>query len=297
MAILGSAAFAAFQNKGDLALAEKLATEALRDGLAPDCPDPASAYAALVMSMTWTGRIEEGRARWREAFREFDRLGSGDYARAFLLQTAAAVGALTGDIHEARASAFQALDLARRVGSPSELANALWTASLTTVRDHLEQAFDLAEEAVSLIRAGASGAVLGHVLPIRAHLRARSGDGAGAVADLREAVLYSRDKGDTVMLVAGLEWGIVVFGALRRWQAVAVLAGAVNPRGPLGAVSTLPRAVRDDRAEFIERAQAELGQDAYGSAVARGEGMHPDTVVTYVIAELDREGAADVPPA
>jgi hypothetical protein len=85
---------------------------------------------------------------------------------------------------------------------------------------------------MGLTRAGASGATLGHVLPIRAQLRARNGDTSGAVHDLREAFTYSHDKGDKVMLMVAFDRSIEVFDAFGLTEAVATLAGVVL-RGPL----------------------------------------------------------------
>ncbi len=291
--VLGSAAFASFQNKGDFALAEALATEALRDGLGEDCTDPASAYASLVMVLTWTGRIDEGRRVLAEAFDALEATDANQYSRAILHQTAAAVLSMTGDVEEARASASDALARARQVGSPSEMAAALWTACLTTIRDRPDEALEFAEEAVSLILAGASGSVFGHVMAMRAELRARSGDAAGAGADLREALTYSRTKGDQVMLAVGLDRGILVFGHLGRPEAVAVLSGAVGPEGALGVLSTLPLAERGDRDALVQQertqsASVDLGPEAFDAAVARGAAMSPDEIVAYVVAEIER---------
>ena len=287
-AVLGAAAFAAFQNRGDVARAEELATEALRDGLTPDCPDPGSAYGALIMALTWTGRAAEGQARFVEARAAFARIGAGDHFDAWILQTAAAVGAMTGDIDTARAHALEALRLAEGVGNPSALTAAQWAASLTMARDQPDRALELADEAIALVRAGASGAVLGHVLAIRAQLRVPGGDPTGAVADLREAVECSRDKGDRVMLVVALDRGLVVFGRLGATDAVAVLSGVVAGGGPLAAISTLPRLERDDRAALIEHARAELGPEASDAASERGAAMSVDDVVDYVLSALDR---------
>jgi hypothetical protein len=140
-------------------------------------------------------------------------------------------GATGPDAKQAGQSADGALALARRIGSPSELAAALWTASLTRVRDEPDEALAFAEESIELTRAGASGSVLGHLLPIRAQLRAANGDAAGAVRDLREAITYSEGTGDKVMLMVAFDRSISVFDALGLAEPAAVLAGVVL-RGP-----------------------------------------------------------------
>jgi hypothetical protein len=136
------------------------------------------------------------------------------------------------------------------------------------------------------MRAGASGAVLGHVLAMRAQLRVQAGDTSGGLADLREAVLFSRDKGDTVMLTVSVDRGLVVLGRLGRWQAVAVLSGVITGEGALAAVSTMSRMEKDDRTLLINQAQAELDPAAFESGVGRGSTMAVDDVVAFVVAEL-----------
>jgi hypothetical protein len=246
----------------------------------------------MVMVRTWTGRPGEGRALCEEALAVLERIGAGDFSRAMLLLTAAASGVMSADIDYARAQAVEALDIARRGAMPSELAAALWAASLTMVRDQPERALELAGEAVSTIRNGASDAVLGHVLAIRAQLRALAGDRSAALADLRESSTVSQAKGDKVMLMAGFDRAIVVLGHLEQSEPVAVLAGACSDNGPLAAVSTLPRMERDDRASYIEAARSRISEAAYRQAVATGASMSADAVARYVTGIIDQLGSA-----
>ena len=285
IAILGAAAFDAFQNRGDVQLAEQLARDALRDGVTPNNPGT-RAYAALIMSQTFTGRLPEARATLREAIQSTELAGVSDYDRAWMLQTSAAANALMGDMENARESADGALVLARRIGNPSELASALWAASLTRVREDPDEALAFADEAIALFRAGASGSAFGHVLPIRAQLLAGNSDASGAVRDLREAITYSQDKGDKVMLMVAFDRGISVFGSLGLAEPTAVLAGVVH-RGPLAVLSILPQAERDDRAILLERERTLIGRSAYERAVARGAAMDDNEAASYALDQLD----------
>ena len=285
IAILGAAAFDAFQNRGDVQLAEQLARDALRDGVTPGDPG-VRAYSALIMSQTFTGRLPEAQATLREAMRSTELAGVSDYDRAGILQTAAAARALTGDIENARENADGALALARRIGHPSALAVALWTASLTRARDNPPEALAFAEQSIALTRAGASGSVLGHVLPIRAQLRARNGDASGAVRDLREAITYSQDKGDKVMLMVAFDRGIAVFESLGLAEPTAVLAG-VALHGPLAVLSVLPQAERDDRAVLLDRVRTLVGRTVYERAVTQGAGMNDNEAAAYALDQLD----------
>ena len=285
IAILGAAAFDAFQNRGDVKLAEQLARDALRDGVTPGNPG-IRAYTALVMSQTFTGRRPEALATLREALQATELAGVSDYDRAGVLGTAAAARALMGDIEDARESADACLALTRKVGNPSSLASALCWAGLTRVRDDPDQALAFAEQSIALTRAGASGSVLGHVLPIRAQLRARDGDVPGAVRDLCEAITYSHGKGDKVMLMAAFDRGVIVFDSLGLAEPAAVLAG-VALHGPLAVLSILPQAERADRAVLLERVRTLLRRTAYERAVAQGAAMNDDEAITYALDQID----------
>jgi hypothetical protein len=294
IAILGAAAFDAFQNRGDVQLAEQLARDALRDGVTPGSPG-LQAYAALIMSQTFTGRLPEARATLREAMQSAELAGISDRDRAWMLQTSAAASALMGDMENARKSADRALPLARSIGNPSELAAALWVGSLTRVRDDPDGAIAFAEQSIDPTRAGASGSVFGHVLPIRAQLLARNGDASGAVRDLREAITYSQAKGDKVMLMVAFDRGISVFEALGLAEPAAVLAG-VALRGPFAVLSVLPPAERDDRAVLLERVRTLIGRTAYERAVAQGAAMNDSEAASYALDQLDTAETKSLAP-
>ncbi len=283
--ILGAAAFHAFQVRGDVQLSEQLARDALRDGVTPETPGT-QAYAALILSQTFTGRLPEAQATLREALRATAQAGVDDRPRAWMLQTSAAVRAIMGDIEDARESADGAVALARRIGSPSELAAALWTASLTRVRDEPDEALAFADESIALTRAGASGSVLGHLLPIRAQLRAANGDAAGAIRDLREALTYTLDTGDKVMLMVAFDRGISVFHSLGLAEPAAVLAGVVL-RGPLAVLSILPQAERDDRALLLDHVRELIGGATYERALMQGAAMGDGEAAAYALEQLD----------
>jgi predicted ATPase len=292
--ILGAAAFHAFQVRGDVQLSEQLARDALRDGVTPETPGT-QAYAALILSQTFTGRLPEARATLREALQATAQAGVDDRPRAWMLQTSAAVRAIMGDIEDARESADGAVALARRIGSPSELAAALWTASLTRVRDEPDEALAFADESIALIRAGASGSVLGHLLPIRAQLRAANGDAAGAVRDLREALTYTLDTGDKVMLMVAFDRGISVFHSLGLAEAAAVVAGVVL-RGPLAVLSILPQAERDDRAILLDHVRELIGGTTYERALTQGAAMGGGEAAAYALELLDIAETSNLAP-
>jgi predicted ATPase len=289
-AVLGSAAFAAFQNHGDICLAERLATAALLHGVPAGCPAPAHAFGTMLLVLTWAGRGDEARALSAEAIATVDRIKAADFHRAMVRQGAAASAALRGDTEQAQAVAAAGLELARRIAMPSGLSAALWTASLSLVSDRPQRALLLAEEAVEVIRAGASDAIVGHVLAIRAQLRSSNGEVAEALADLREAIEVSQGKGDLAALMVGFDRGLTVLGAAGQSEAVAFLAG-VCLEGPLSVISTLPRVELDERSAVIARARANLGANDFDAAFARGASLPPDEVPSYVLGVLQALGS------
>ena len=186
----------------------------------------------------------------------------------------------------------EALTLARQGGNPSELAAALWAASLTAVHDAPSDALAFADESIALSRAGASGAALGHVLAIRAQLEARAGHGASAVADLQEAIIYSHDKGDQVMVMAAIDRGVSVLASLEEFNAAAVFVG-IATTGATAILSITPRPERADREKLIAVIHSSLGTADYDAAAERGARMSSDDAVTYALTTLaeiaDRE--------
>ena len=153
-------------------------------------------------------------------------------------------------------------------------------------------ALAFADESIALSRAGASGAALGHVLAIRAQLEARAGHGASAVADLQEAIVYSHDKGDQVMVMAAIDRGVSVLASLEEFDAAAAFVG-IATTGAATILSITPRPERADREDLIAAIRSTLGAADYDAATERGARMSIDDAVTYALTTLgeiaDRE--------
>ena len=291
-AVLGAAAFDAFQNGGDVERAIELAADALRDGVDPECPAPGVAYQTLVTCLALVGRDDEARRLCDEGKEVLARIHAGAFHRVLLFNTAAVSSAMRGDSAAAKANSREALALARQGANPSELAAALWAASLTAVHDAPSDALAFADESIALSRAGASGAALGHVLAIRAQLEARAGHGASAVADLQEAIIYSHDKGDQVMVMAAIDRGVSVLASLGEFDAAAAFVG-IATTGATAILSITPRPERADREDLIAAIRSTLGTADYDAAAERGARMSIDDAVTYALTTLaeiaDRE--------
>ena len=284
-AVLGAAAFDVFQNGGDVELAMELAADALRDGVDPECPAAGAAYQTLVTCLALIGRDDDARRLCDEGKEVLARIDAGAFHRVLLFNTAAVSSAMRGDNADAHANSHQALALAREGGNPSELAAALWAASLTAVHDAPSDALVFADESIALSRSGASGAALGHVLAIRAQLQARAGHAASAVADLQEAIVYSHDKGDRVMVMAALDRGVSVLAALEEFDAAAVFVG-IATTGAAAILSITPRTERADREDLVSTIRSTLDAAAYDAATTRGAQMSIDDAVTYALTTL-----------
>jgi hypothetical protein len=115
------------------------------------------------------------------------------------------------------------------------------------------------------------------------------------VRDLREAITYSQDKGDKVMLMVAFDRGISVVDSLGLTEASAVLAGVVL-RGPLAVLSILPQAERDDRAVLLERVRTLIGSAVYERAVAQGAAMNDNEAASYALDQLDTAETKSLAP-
>jgi hypothetical protein len=262
-----------------------LAADALRDGVDPDSPAPGVAYQTLVTCLALVGRDEEARRLSDEGKDVLARINAGAFHRVLLFNTAAVSSAMRGDSADAQANSRQALALARQGGNPSELAAALWAASLTAVHDAPSNALAFADESIDLSRSGASGAALGHVLAIRAQLEARAGHATSALADLEEAIGYSHDKGDQVMVMVALDRGVSILAFLQEFDAAAVFVG-ITTTGAAAILSITPRRERADRQDLIATIRSTLGAPAYDEATTRGARMSIDDAVAYALTTL-----------
>jgi tetratricopeptide (TPR) repeat protein len=285
-AVLGGAAWSAYIGRAEFELGLALAQEALRDGIPSDCPAPQVALSALIVSYAQAQQHDEAIAVVTNARRELEQIGASAFPRAFVESSAGFARALAGDLGGAREYSEFAVPLARTTRNPSLIAGTLFPNALANMQTDPDHALAAIDESIALTRDGASEVVLGFVLAMRATIRARRGETAGALEDLREAIVTASDKGDLIILVTALGRGAEILARVRADEPAAVLAGFVG--GPMHRSDSLPREERVDRDRALEEARAALGTAAYDAAVARGTAMSVEDVSMYAVAEVDR---------
>jgi predicted ATPase/class 3 adenylate cyclase len=283
-AVLGAAAWSVMLGKGDMITAEQLASDAMEGGLHPDCPAPELAPVVLGIVPKHVQKATEFLTAVRH---QLEAVGAPLFAHVFVQSGIAYASVVRGDAYRVRRdNAREALHLARELGNPSMLASALFNVAHAIWREDPAIARALLDESATLTQAGASGVVYGFVLGIRAQLRARAADIPGALEDLREAIAFSGDKGDRIMIDTSLDRGIVVLDAAGGLEAAAVVAGAVTA-GRGAEFSSLPRHEISERRRTIERLRAELDPARYEDAFALGASMNPDAIVDFTTAAVD----------
>jgi predicted ATPase/class 3 adenylate cyclase len=275
-AILGGAAWAAYR-RGDTADARDCAHAALRDGLPPDCPAPGS---ALMAQFLWGEDPADALSRLAAEIPELD---VAPYVLTHLLAVEAYIAEMVVDLDRGRPPAEAAVASARSVGNPTGLAVALGTYGRVMRYHDPDAALAALEESISLTQSGAGDGVYGLVLGAAAELRAER-DLRGALAALREGIVYSDDIGDYPMVVYALDHGVRVLKVLEPGLAALLHGYTSSPAALLLATSPVgdpPRAVLDTMRQ-------QLGDDAYERAVDRGAAMTLREVTQYALPELDR---------
>jgi tetratricopeptide (TPR) repeat protein len=262
MAVLSAAALSIFLKATDQARAHALALEAFKDGSPADCPMVEGCYLILALTHYVVGQIDQALEVLGQGRRTLEAIGAPDAAHATLESGLAFVHDRRGDTEQAHRQAREGVRLARAAANPSLLASALWQLARETWSDEPDAGLAMVDESIRWTEAGASGVMYGYALSLRAQLRARAGLHGPAVADLRHAIGYSRDKGDWYMAATAVERGVLILTELGQLEAAA-LAGAAVTSGALTGLSVLPRRERPELDRTLERLRADLGDERY----------------------------------
>jgi len=256
--------------RDDLNAARSFALEAVRDGFPDDCPAPACGHIALAMVYAYSLEVEEALRLVVDAVDAVAAAGGDLYSRTSL-QTRLALLQTWNVMSAGRTTAEEAVRLARGLGNPSALADALYVYSWAATT---EPAIALAalDECIALTRAGASDGVFDGALTQAARLRAESGEVDLAVELLREAVAHSFQIGYRRATLFALSVGVEILAYLGYSEPAAVIFGYRPSR-----ITNPPRALRSG-----------LSPDTYERAVARGGAMTFDEIVAYALAQLDQ---------
>jgi hypothetical protein len=271
---------------GDLERGRALALEALAGGLSPDMRAPSLPYVLLGYVEVVLGRMDAAVDRTAEGRAALAALSDVDPFESVTMALSHAAFTIFGtDRDDAEATVADVFRMARELGNPSALANALTIKVVATWVDDPDGARPWLDEGLALVRAGASGVMFGIMLAIQAQLDLHAGDLVGARATIREALDYLGDTGDVPQIVTVVQYAIPVFVASGALAAAAVLAG-FSLDGLYAPLGNMPPDVQPRRDAAIERARAELGDVRFAAERSRGASMPLDEVVAFALAAL-----------
>jgi hypothetical protein len=264
---------------------QELATQALENGIVPDCPAPNMAVVPMCMSHSFLNDSVTAVELGRSYIEEIDLLEGHLFDKCNLRCTNAIWAILAGDDAYARQMATEALEMARAIRNPSSFAIAAEVVGWTLEHDDPEVALAHHEESISATRQGASDVMLTNALVRSGLLRARSGDRAMALNRLREAVAHSHDDGDPPSTSGSMNVALIALSLLGEDELACRIGGAVS--GPLRALVIGSPSDMRERDRALENVAERLGEQAFRAAMAAGDSMTYDEVVSHVLRELD----------
>jgi predicted ATPase/class 3 adenylate cyclase len=234
----------------------------------------------------YTGRFD----RAREVLEQYGQQIEGaenvpPFARVVVDSTWAMIDILEGHLEPARERSERAVDVAREQRNPSALALALYTLGWACMDVDADDALTLFDEAVDLVRLGATDMVLAHSLARAAALRADRGDPA-AITQVYEALTFAREIGSRPTLMTVLDYAVDVLAALGRTEGAAVVAGYLADSDQ----SLLYRVegTEDERRQRSrERARSALGDERYELAAKRGAKLREEELVRFLADVLE----------
>jgi predicted ATPase/class 3 adenylate cyclase/tetratricopeptide (TPR) repeat protein len=261
---------------------ERLVREVLDiPGARTFAPTIASCYNALATVRYRQGRTAEALELLAESRAALEAVGAPDAWHHDRHSLGSMFHATTGDMEASRVEAETTLAIARAVGKPSMLAQALMTAGWAWFGPDPAAALAAFEESIDL------GGLNLLAVDGAAQLRARLGDRRGALAYLRKAIATDHDTGSRTGIGLRLERAIATLASLQEDELAATVAGVVQS-DTVTAFRTLPQS---DRA--AARVADRMGADAYSAAFDRGAGLSYLEVAPLLLAELDRLLNAD----
>jgi predicted ATPase/class 3 adenylate cyclase len=272
--------------RGDLESARELAFAALADGPSPDMSAPAIAYVLLGYLEIVHDRADaaiEVTAKGCDAVAALP----GDHLYDLVTVAASHAAFLAfGSRAEGEVEGEDVLRMARDLGNPSVLANALTVRVISTWVEQPDLAEPWLDEALELVRNGASGVMYGIMLAIRAQLFLQHEDLPAARSAIRQAVAFVRDTGDVPQLVNVFEYAIPILVESELSVLASMLSGFVLD-GPLVSLRSMPTAVLPRRDAALERARRELGEERALVERAHGATLSATEAIAQALDALD----------
>ena len=191
-------------------------------------------------------------------------------------------------------AADEALALARRSGSPSLIALALYTKSERIIDDVPAGALALAQEGAAIGQPSGNRFAYGLCLANAATLTGRLGDSTEALRLYRGAIDNWRQSGNWANQRILLR-NLAELAARRgEYELTARLLGALDASGEMLAADIGAEGTRLRTA--AEAARRAMGDEPFVCAANEGAAMHPVSLVTNTLDEIDRM-LADTPTA
>ncbi len=189
-----------------------------------------------------------------------------------------------GDVERTIELGKSGLDRARAGGQPSSLAVALYARAMGLIDTDPEVAKRECEESLALTESGASDVVYANVHTLLARIAEKKHDPQVAIRFLIRAIEYADMVGDRPPMIDSM------FTAARLLadadaETLVVLTGGIR-EGWFASMSQLVRPTEDIPAAGLERARAELGDDGYERAYARGAALSYDELIAFTLAAL-----------
>jgi hypothetical protein len=177
------------------------------------------------------------------------------------------------------------VEIGRRLGNPPSLGLGLYAFALASWPTDPNAAQSALEEYVQISQHG--GYVLARVKALLAQLLALNGNISAAVATLSESLERGYTTSDRPAMATCLARGAVVMAAVGAPDTAGVFLGAVTD-GVLARLTALPPNEIPDHEEFVATVRAQLGDDAYTAATARGAAMTYEQITTFALAAIKR---------
>jgi predicted ATPase/class 3 adenylate cyclase len=282
-AVLAGAAWDAF-NRGDYDGTVALATSALRDGVAADCPVPSWAHSALSLGLSLQGDADGAHAAIEDGVRVLDERGPRAYEYTQLVVSAVYTDMMGGNDVAARAYSRDGLEIARTLRNPSLLTTALSAYAQVWWREDPDGARAALDEAIELMRRGAGDAVFATTFSLSALMHVGS-EPVQALHELRESFVYSYSVGDQISIVTSTDRAVRVLGHLDRPHLVGVLLGVLE--GPHRALSSVTQQERADGHALAQAIHVALGDEEYQRAIALGTAMPVNDVYAFAVDAID----------
>ncbi len=271
---------------GDNATAIELGRTSVEIGTADGTAMPSIGYFALAMASAMSGHSDLALEVIAERERILAEAEATDHelARFYAGLVPALVAA--GDMSWARRFADKGLDHARRAGSSSMLAQAWFGRGMVLAVVDPIGALEAFDTTIKCCAVGISFDLLGPALYQRAGLRAARGDSAGALEDLRRAVVHLWEIGQVPQLDGAFGFSMDILVAAGEAAATFVIVGAIH-RGVLQQLRTMPVPPERDPAATLRAARAGVGESEQQRAMDFGASLDREQLVEWLLSVID----------